>query len=130
MGFKDKLPSLMKTAKVIPCMMPYITSQFMPRVKGDRPDVVPEGSVNLAFLGQYAEIPGDCVFTVEYSVRSAMMAVYGLMAIDKKVPEIYASQYDVRALAAAIKTMYSGKPIPFQRTIRRKLKNTVYEGMI
>ena len=84
-------------------MMPYITSQFMPRVAGDRPDVIPTGSQNFGFLGQYAEIPNDCVFTVEYSVRSAMMAVYGLMGLDKKVTEIYPSQYDVRVLANATK---------------------------
>lgn len=34
-----------------PCMMPYVTSFFEPRRPGDRPDVVPDGSVNLAFIG-------------------------------------------------------------------------------
>jgi oleate hydratase len=29
----------------------------MSRVKGDRPEVVPEGSVNLAFVGQFCEVP-------------------------------------------------------------------------
>ena len=80
-GAKDQIPAIMKTVKVIPCMMPYITSQFLPRVKGDRPEVIPEGSKNLAFLGQFTEIPDDCVFTVEYSVRSAIMAVYKLLGI-------------------------------------------------
>ncbi len=120
--------------KVIPAMMPYITSQFMPRVKGDRPEVVPENSVNLAFLGQYCEIKDDCVFTVEYSVRSAMMAVYEFLDIDKKVPEIYASQYDIRALAAATKTMKSdhesiGKRI-IESIIKKKLANTTFEGLV
>jgi oleate hydratase len=31
-----------KSARSIPCMMPYITAFFMPRTAGDRPKVVPE----------------------------------------------------------------------------------------
>jgi len=115
---------------VIPAMMPYITSQFMPRVQGDRPEVVPEGSTNLAFLGQYAEIKDDCVFTVEYSVRSAIMAVYTLLGIDKKVPDIYPSQYDVRVVAASTKAMYSGRPLPAEGIIKKLLSNTTLEGLI
>jgi myosin-crossreactive antigen len=64
--------------------MPFITSQFMPRVKGDRPDVVTAGAKNFAFIGQFCEIPDDVVFTVEYSVRSALMAVYTLLDIKKE----------------------------------------------
>lgn len=65
--------------------MPFIDSLFMPRSKGDRPKVVPDGATNFAFLGQFAEIPDDCVFTV-YSVRSALMAVYTHFKTGKKVP--------------------------------------------
>ncbi len=105
MGLEDKIPEILgHTINVIPAMMPYITSQFMPRVKGDRPDVVPQGSQNFGFLGQYTEIPNDCVFTVEYSVRSAMMAVYKLLDLEKEVTEVYPSQYDVRVLTQAAKT--------------------------
>jgi myosin-crossreactive antigen len=46
-------------------MMPYITSQFMPHKISDRPRIVPDGCTNLAFIGQYVEVPGDAVFTVE-----------------------------------------------------------------
>ncbi|MBT2732947.1 oleate hydratase [Carnobacterium sp. ISL-102] len=118
------------TSIVIPAMMPYITSQFMPRVKGDRPQVVPEGSTNLAFLGQFAEIKGDCVFTVEYSVRSAMMAVYTLLGLEKNPPEIYPSQYDIRVVANAAKAMYSGRPLPAEPVIKKLLSNTPLEGLI
>ncbi|MDC7124873.1 MAG: oleate hydratase [Spirochaetales bacterium] len=104
MGLEDKIPEVLShTVNVIPAMMPYITSQFMPRVAGDRPDVIPAGSQNFGFLGQYAEIPHDCVFTVEYSVRSAMMAVYGLLDLEKPVEEIYPGWYDIRVLASAAK---------------------------
>ncbi len=96
--FNEDLPLILKTSNCIPCMMPFITSQFMPRAKGDRPDVVPKGSTNLAFLGQFAEIPDDVVFTVEYSVRSAQMAVYSLLKLSKEVVPMNQYQYDTRVL--------------------------------
>ena len=71
-----------------PCRMPYITSMFMPRAPGDRPLPVPENSRNLALVSQFVEIPEDCVFTVEYSVRVAQMAVYRLLGIARDIPPI------------------------------------------
>ncbi len=119
---------------VIPVMMPYITSQFMPRVKGDRPEVIPEGSQNLAFLGQFCEIKNDCVFTVEYSVRAAIMAVYHFLDLEKRVPEIYASQYDIRALSTATKTMKSEHEGIIKRVVegivKKKLANTTFEDLV
>ena len=74
----DEIPELAKnSALCVPTMMPYITAFFMPRTKGDRPDVIPDGCINFAFLGQFADTPRDTVFTTEYSVRTAMEAVYG-----------------------------------------------------
>lgn len=113
MGLKDKIPAILShTVNVIPSMMPYITSQFMPRIAGDRPDVIPAGSKNFGFIGQYTEIPHDCVFTVEYSVRSAMMAVYQLMKLDKEVDPVYPSQYDIRVLTNAAKTCLNLNQVP------------------
>ncbi|MCH3916247.1 MAG: oleate hydratase [Spirochaetia bacterium] len=113
MGLKDRIPEILShTVNVIPAMMPYITSQFMPRVHGDRPAVIPNGSRNFGFLGQFAEVPRDCVFTVEYSVRSAMMAVYGLLGLEKPVEEVYPCRYDVRVLANAAKTCLGMKDVP------------------
>lgn len=86
--------------------MPYITSQFMPRNSiGDRPRVIPEGSRNYAFIGQFVELDGDVVFTVETSVRTAMMAAYGLTRIDRKVLPLYQGQYDLRWLVMCMKKM-------------------------
>ncbi|PKM75488.1 MAG: oleate hydratase [Firmicutes bacterium HGW-Firmicutes-17] len=100
-----------KSAHTIPCMMPYITAFFMPRTKGDRPQVVPEGAENFAFLGQFAETPRDTVFTTEYSVRTGMEAVYTLLDIDRGVPEVFASCYDVRVLLdSTVKMMDGNKP--------------------
>ena len=87
--------------------MPFITSQFMPRVLGDRPLVRPIGTANLAFIGQCCEIPDDVVFTVEYSVRSAQTAVYALLDIDKRVSPIFKGQYDLGVLLGSAKTLGS-----------------------
>lgn len=76
------------TANCIPCRMPYITSMFMPRSRGDRPLPVPKGSRNFAFVSQFVEIDDDTVFTVEYSVRAAMMAVYRLLDVARAIPAV------------------------------------------
>ncbi|MGY3765822.1 oleate hydratase [Vagococcus vulneris] len=90
-----------ESCNVVPTYMPYITSYFMPRALGDRPLVIPDGSKNLAFIGNFAETERDTVFTTEYSVRTAMEAVYTLLDIDRGVPEVFASSYDIRELLKA-----------------------------
>ena len=99
------------SANTVPCMMPYITAFFMPREYGDRPAVVPEGAVNFAFLGQFAETKRDTIFTTEYSMRTGMEAVYTLLDIDRGVPEVWGSVYDVRALLDATVKLRDGKKI-------------------
>lgn len=92
-------------------MMPYITAFFMPRTAGDRPKVVPNGCVNFAFLGQFADTVRDTVFTTEYSVRTAMEAVYTLPNIDRGVPEVFGSCYDIRVLLDSTSKMLEGKKL-------------------
>ena len=100
------------SARCIPCMMPYITAFFMPRTAGDRPKVVPSGCVNFAFLGQFADTVRDTVFTTEYSVRTAMEAVYTLLGVDRGVPEVFNSCYDIRVLLDSTAKMMDGrKPV-------------------
>ncbi len=99
------------SANTVPAMMPFASAYFMPRAKGDRPDVVPEGAVNFAFLGQFAEQPRDTVFTTEYSMRTAMVAVYTLFNVDRGVPEVWGSLYDIRDLLKATVSLRDGKPI-------------------
>ena len=99
------------SANTVPCMMPYITAFFMPRQLGDRPLVVPKGSVNFAFLGQFAETKRDTIFTTEYSIRTAKEAVYTLLDIDRGVPEVWGSVYDIRDLLNATVKLRDGKPI-------------------
>lgn len=92
-------------ANCIPCAMPYITSQFMPRRPGDRPEVLPAGAHNFAFLGQFCELPEDTVFTVEYSVRTARVAVAGLLGLDRPVPPVYHGHRDPRVLLRAVRAL-------------------------
>ncbi len=109
---ETEIPELAKTgAHCIPCMMPYITAFFMPRSKGDRPKVVPDGGRNFAFIGQFADTDRDTVFTTEYSVRTAMEAVYTLLDVDRGVPEVFASCYDVRVLLDSTAKMLDGKKL-------------------
>ena len=99
------------SARTIPCNMPYISSYFMPRAAGDRPLVVPERSKNLAFIGNFAETEKDTVFTTEYSVRTAMEAVYTLTGVDRGVPEVFASSFDIRVLLSALYHLNDRKPL-------------------
>ncbi|PKC81041.1 oleate hydratase [Bifidobacterium longum] len=108
----DKIEALAKHhANTVPVMMPYITAFFMPRAAGDRPDVVPDGAVNFAFLGQFAETPRDTIFTTEYSMRTGMEAVYTLLGVDRGVPEVWGSVYDVRNLLNATVKLRDGAPV-------------------
>jgi oleate hydratase len=92
---------ILQTCQCIPCMMPFITSQFLRRSRGDRPEVLPERSQNLAFLGQFCEMPDDVVFTVEYSIRSAQTAVYALLGLERKPPSMYKGSHNPRVLLEA-----------------------------
>ena len=102
-GLKDKIDGILAHSTVSTAMMPYVTSQFMPRKIGDRPKVIPEGCVNLAFMGQFVELPLDAVFTVETSVRTALMAVWGLTGLRKPMIPVYEPAYDVRVIVANLK---------------------------
>jgi oleate hydratase len=98
--------NILETSTCIPCMMPFITSQFLRRKIGDRPQVVPEGSKNLAFVGQFCELPDDVVFTVEYSIRSAQAAVYTLLGLRRQPPAVYMGKFDPRVLYKAFMALH------------------------
>jgi oleate hydratase len=107
MKIQDLMKPSMEAGRVncIPVAMPYVDSLFMPREGGDRPDVLPKGAINFAFLGQFAEAPTDCVFTVEYSVRTAQMAVYGLFETGKEVMPVYDSIHKPEVLVRAVQAI-------------------------
>ena len=138
---EEEIPLLAEqSASTIPCMMPYITAFFMPRTRGDRPDVIPDGCVNFAFLGQFADTPRDTVFTTEYSVRTAMEAVYGLLGVDRGVPEVWGSVYDIRELLHSTVCLMDGRsplevPLPgplelLKKPLLRAVRGTVIEKVL
>ena len=89
--------------------------------------MVPDGAVNFAFLGQFAETPRDTIFTTEYSMRTGMEAVYTLCDVDRGVPEVWGSVYDVRNLLNATVMLRDGKPItdmklnPIERGVLKQI---------
>lgn len=99
------------SANTVPVMMPYIDAFFMPRNDTDRPKVVPDNAVNFAFIGQFAETARDTIFTTEYSMRTGMEAVYTLLDVDRGVPEVWGSTYDVRDLLNATVKLRDGAPL-------------------
>lgn len=101
----DMKDDVISHAHVSTCMMPYITSQFMPRTCTDRPKVVPDGCTNLGFIGQFVEVPGDVVYTVETSVRTTMTAVYKMLHLDRPITPLFKGQYDIRMVNIALKTL-------------------------
>lgn len=106
---EDQIEELAEnSANTVPVMMPYIDAFFMPRNDTDRPKVVPEGAVNFAFIGQFAETARDTIFTTEYSMRTGMEAVYTLLNVDRGVPEVWGSTYDVRDLLNATVKLRDG----------------------
>ncbi|WP_353990016.1 oleate hydratase [Pediococcus argentinicus] len=92
---------------VIPVYMPYASALFNQRAIGDRPNVVPKNSKNLAFISQFVEMPFDMVFTEQYSVRAAQIAVYHFMGIpDTELTPVHHYEKDPKVLARATRTMF------------------------
>ena len=119
------------------CYMPYINAFFQPREEKDRPLVVPKESINFAFVGQFSETPRDTIFTTEYSIRTGMEAVYTLLKVDRAVPEVWGSKYDVRELLKACyyavdKKSVNELPLTFAekqaiKIVEKKIKGTDLE---
>jgi oleate hydratase len=115
---KAEAARILETSNCIPCMMPFITSQFLCREEGDRPQVLPPGATNFAFIGQFCELPDDVVFTVEYSVRSAWTAVCALADVDRHPPPVYKGQHDPRILFSAFRTLHDMDSLALGRVRR------------
>lgn len=128
------------TCNTTTCFMPYINAFFQPRKNVDRPKVVPEGAVNFAFIGQFAETPRDTIFTTEYSMRTGMESVYTLLNVDRGVPEVWSSQYDIRELLRAAyyavdKKKINELPLNFKekmllKTVLKNVKGTDLELLL
>jgi len=130
LGIIDHLDSVLENTIVHVSFMPYITSMFMPRATGDRPRVVPEGCINLGLIGQFVETNNDIVFTMESSVRTARIAVYKLLNLNKQVPDINPLQYDIRQLLKAAQSLNDFQPLTGDWILRKFLKGTYYEHIL
>lgn len=127
----DQIPALAaESTSCLPCMMPFITAFFLPRKAGDRPAVVPDKAANFAFVGQFAETARDTIFTTEYSVRTGMEAAYQLLDIDRGVPEVFGSVYDVRHLLKATARLRDGAKVKVPAVVGRRLDRTVVGDLL
>ncbi len=104
-GFESQVDPFIKSSTCIPCLLPFVGSVFAPRSRVDRPLVVPRGSTNLAFIGQFCEQPDDVIFTMEYSVRSAWSAVHTLFKTGRKPYSVYKGHHHPRVLFRAMRAL-------------------------
>ena len=82
----------------------------------------------------------DTVFTTEYSVRTAMEAVYGLLGVDRGVPEVWGSVYDIRELLHSTVCLMDGRsplevPLPgplelLKKPLLKAIRGTVIEKVL
>ena len=137
---KDEIEQYSEKCNTTTCYMPYINAFFQPREEKDRPLVVPNGAVNFAFIGQFAETPRDTIFTTEYSIPTGMEAAYTLLNIDRAVPEVWGSKYDVRELLRACYYAVDKKSVEelplsfvekqFVKVLEKKVKDTDLEILL
>lgn len=105
LGFEFE--TVLDNATCIPCRMPFIDALFQRRNRSDRPLPVPTTSANLGFISQFVEIPDDVIFTVEYSVRAAQIAVYSLLGLDKRqIPKVHHYERTLPVLWKSLTTAY------------------------
>ena len=119
-----------KSAICLPCIMPFCTAFFVPRRNDDRPRIVPENVVNFAFIGQFAETDRDTIFTTEYSVRTGMEAVYTLLNVERAVPEVWGSMYDIRCWLKSIAVSRDYERIKLPGPLMEVLDRTDIGGML
>lgn len=132
LGFPEEDIDAVAAEEVIgrPVSMPFVTSPLLPRHGMDRPKIVPEGSVNFGFLGQFVETDRDVILSPEYSVRTAMEAVYSLASVNRKVPEVYNSTYDIRHLLRAAAALRDYEPYEIPKWLAKRVARTELGWML
>ncbi|EAU35625.1 predicted protein [Aspergillus terreus NIH2624] len=63
----------------IPRLMPRMSAALLSRVQGDRPQVIPEGTTNIGFIGPFVENSHYSTVDISYEVRTAQKAVSELL---------------------------------------------------
>lgn len=128
LGLLDHWDEIREASINIPTMLPYITSFFQVRRLGDRPQVVPEGSVNLGFMGEFVETPTDCSFTLDSAIRTGEEGVYQLLGLNKHAPDMVEKQYDIRYMVRALRSLNDGV-MPGDEILGRLARGTYYEDL-
>ncbi len=85
---------------------PYFFAPFQPHAVGDRAPVLPMAGGNLALAGWFAEVPEEVPGSREQQVRSARMAVYGLLQVEKEISPVSPYRKDATILARAVQAVY------------------------
>ncbi len=85
---------------------PYFFAPFQPHAVGDRAPVLPMAGGNLALAGWFAEVPEEVPGSREQQVRSARMAVYGLLQVEKEILPVSPYRKDATILAKAVQAVY------------------------
>ena len=67
---------------------------------------MPDPDGNLAFAGWFCEMPEEIAGGEECKVRSARMAVYSLLKIDKEILPVTPYRKDAKILAKALYAVY------------------------
>lgn len=67
---------------------------------------------------------------MESSVRTARLAVYELLNLNKQVPDINPLQYDIRQLIKAASTLNDDQPFVGENLLRKVLKGTYFEHIL
>ncbi|MBQ4333730.1 MAG: oleate hydratase, partial [Myxococcaceae bacterium] len=106
LGFSELLTELLPKTEVTSVLLPYLSAPLQRRALGERPQVHPRGAENFAFMGQFVELEGDAAATVEYAVRSAMTAVYGLFDINRAIPGIYRGTSNLKVAWSAVRDAF------------------------
>ncbi|WP_108660071.1 oleate hydratase [Acuticoccus kandeliae] len=104
LGFERHMDDILANSTCIPCILPHAGTPWLVRTRADRPRVVPEGSTNFGFIGEFSEVPKEAAFTMEYAVRSAREAVSRLCGTEAPPPP-YQGHHDPRALYEALSAL-------------------------
>lgn len=129
LGILDQWDDVLANSINIPSMLPYITSFFQVRRNGDRPEIVPEGCVNLAFMGEFVETAQDCSFTLDSAIRTGEEGIYQLLGLNKRAPEFVTKQYDIRYLLAAARALNDDKPLPLEPLVAKVGQHSYYADL-
>lgn len=94
--FNIPFQNILVNATAAPRLMPFGLSPLLRRSYGDRPNVIPRDTTNIALVGQYVETEDETALGLEYGVRCAKLAVHHLMKLGNKLPDIKMSKIVAR----------------------------------